>query len=83
MIGLAGINVGLAALLSLPVIGNNCYWLGMYSSCFLYPSLLFTTCAAIGTNLAYLIVRQGLALHTPADELKKIDITKAPISFYL
>lgn len=66
LIGLSGVNVALASILSLPVISNNCYWLGMYSSCFLYPSLLFTTCAAIGINLAYLIARQGLALHTPS-----------------
>lgn len=80
---ITGMNLGLTGFFSLPVLSNNFYWLGVYSSCFLYPSLLFTACASIGINLGYLIVRQGLQMHTPIQSLTSLDLTKSPLTYYL
>lgn len=75
--------MGITALLCSPLLQNNFYWLGMYSSALLYPSFLTATCMAIGVNLAYLVFRQGLHMHTQISDIKKVDITQAPLSYYL
>ena len=83
MIGVTGLNLGITGLLHLPILANNMYWLGIYSTSLLYPSFICVASISIGINLAYMIFRQGLNMHTKFENLKNIDITKSPLSYYL
>lgn len=62
--GNISIYAGLTMAMSMGWFQIGAYWLGMFSSSVLFSSFLAVSCTSVGINLAYLIVRQGLSLHT-------------------
>lgn len=80
LVGVAGVNVGVVGLFAMM---GKLDWVGIWSCGVLYPSLLFTSCAAIGINLAYMITRQTLCMYIKSEDLKTVDLTYSPLSYYI
>lgn len=76
-IGLTILNAGTVLALSM----TNMNWLGIYSAMFLSPSFLITGAIAIGINIGYLVIRQGLNMHMPIKDIQNIKITDSPVSY--
>lgn len=80
LVGVTGVNVGVGGVLA---IMGKLGWIGVWSCGVLYPSLLFTSCAAIGINLAYMVTRQTLCMYIKSEDLKTVDLTYSPLSYYI
>jgi len=80
LVGVAGVNAGGVGVLAMM---GKLGWLGVWSCGVLYPSLLFTGCAAIGINLAYMVTRQTLCMYIKSEDFKTVDLTYSPLSYYI
>ena len=80
---IVGGNYLTTGILFTPFISSSEYWMGFYLNICAIPSLYCVAGITLGINLATLITRQGLNMFTPLSSLKEINLTNAPMSYYL